>query len=42
MSEGFESKIICSTAFRGVDLLHISKTVKLIGIDPIPFWVKDG
>jgi DNA replication regulator DPB11 len=30
-SEGFESTIICSTAFRGVDLLHVSKAVKLIG-----------
>lgn len=37
--EGFENTTICSTAFRGVDLLHLSKAVKLIGIDlmsPIP------
>ncbi|KAI9816764.1 MAG: hypothetical protein M1827_001409 [Pycnora praestabilis] len=28
---GFNRTIICSTAFSGVDLLHVSKVVKLIG-----------
>ena len=28
---GFEKMTICSTAFQGVDLLHMSKAVKLMG-----------
>lgn len=27
--------IVCTTAFRGVDLLHVEKAVKLMGIDPL-------
>lgn len=37
ISEGFESTIVCSTAFRGVDLLHLSKAAQLMGIDVLPF-----
>lgn len=39
---GFESMRVCSTAFQGIDLLHVSKAVKLMGANYDEFFTREA
>ncbi|KAK4691020.1 DNA replication regulator DPB11, partial [Lecanoromycetidae sp. Uapishka_2] len=38
MTSGFEKISVCSTAFQGIDLLHVSKAVKLMAVTANWLW----